>query len=314
MADYGKVSLSIYEITVNKKGDRSKDYVISDFNNGSDLWFFFKDCMESWCTTNTSLIEDKESQKILKLKRKSDGNTFLIPSGRTLSGVYESGDYGDERDVIDVISGEQRYTQDVNDAPVIPFYFLFVLNKGCTSGFLILQRFRQSGVFTICEKAFQEAFRNKHEDFMLRIKPFSSTSVVQKYLEVCQLKEVILKDVTYDKISKTTVAQSIDVDPKICHLDMVLKASKRSFLTNKDALKNKKYVSIEGLEYADTEFKIKIGERERTVTSKQIEQIGTFIDITDYVKWGNNKMPTYESIHKEATELLSDMISDMKGN
>lgn len=316
MSDYGKVSLNIYSITINKEGDRKKDYVINDFNNGTDLYTFFKECMESWVYKKVKkedvLLKDEINQKVIRLRRTEDDKPFMKYLGRTFSGLYESGDYGDERTVIDTLTGEPKYTQEANDAPMIPFYFLFHLGENCTTGILILQRFKQFGVFGLCKNIFEKTFKQKHPDYNLRMQQLSSSELVRKALASSEMKGVVLKEISHGNINTKTVTQSINVNPKDYKLELALKAKRGRFFPNKEELlKGDKFISIDGLDYVGTEFRIKIGNRERTFTKKQIEEFGYSCDITNYIQWGKDKMPTYESINKEARDLLGDILDEI---
>lgn len=316
MSDYGKVSLNIYSITINKDGDRKKDYVISDFDNGTDLYTFFKECMESWVYKKVKkedvLLKDEINQKVIRLKRTEDNKPFMKYLGRTFSGLYESGDYGDERTVIDTLTGEPKYTQKANDAPMIPFYFLFHLGEDRTAGILILQRFKQFGVFGLCKNIFEKSFKQKHPDYSLRMQQLSSSELVRKALASSEMKGVVLKEISHGNINTRTVTQSINVNPKDYKLELALKAKRGRFFPNKDELlKGDKFISIDGLDYVGTEFRIKIGNRERNFTKKQIEEFGYSCDITNYIQWGNDKMPTYDSINKEARDLLGDILEEI---
>lgn len=316
MSDYGKVSLNIYSISINKEGDRKKDYVICDFDNGSDLYTFFKECMESWVYKKVNnedvLLKDETNQKVIRLKRTEDDKPFMKFLGRTFSGLYESGDYGEERTVIDTLTGEPKYTQYENDAPLIPFYFLFHLGKDCTTGILILQRFKQFGVFGLCKNIFEKSFKLKHPDYNLRMAQLSSCELVKKALAASEMKGVILKEISHGNVNTKTVTQSINVNPKDYNLELVLKAKRGRFFPNKEELLTKdKFISIDGLDYVGTEFRIKIGNRERSFTRKQIDEFGYSCDITNDIHWGNDKMPTYDSINKEALDLLGDVLNQI---
>lgn len=319
MSDYGKVSLNIYSITINKEGDRKKDYVISDFDNGADLYSFFKDCMEGWVYKKTkkeeALLKDEINQKVIRLKRTEDDKPFIEYFGRTYSGLYESGDYGDERTVIDTITGESKYTQGSDDAPMIPFYFLFHIGEDCTTGFLILQRFKQFGVFGLSKTIFTKMFKEKHPNYTLRMEQFSSAELVRKALSSSEIKGVILKEISHGNVNTKTVTQSINVNPKDYNLELVLRAKRGRYFPNKtDLLGGKKFISIDGLDYMGTDFRIKIGDRERNFTKKQIDEFGYSCEITESVYWGKDKMPTYNSVNKEARDLLKDIFKELEIN
>lgn len=317
MNNYGKISLNIYSITINKEGDRKKDYVINDFDNGTDLYAFFKQCMESWVYKKVKkedvLLKDEINQKVIRLKRTEDNKPFMKYFGRTFSGLYESGDYGDERTVIDTLTGEPKYTQEANDAPMIPFYFLFYLGKDCTTGILILQRFKQFGVFGLCKNIFEKSFKQKHPDYNLRMQQLSSSKLVRKALACSEMKGVVLKEISHGNVNTKTVTQSINVNPRDYKLELVLKAKRGFFFPNKEELlKGDKFISIDGLDYVSTEFRIKIGNRERNFTKKQIEEFGYSCDITNDIEWDKDKMPSYNSIHKEACDLLGDILKEIE--
>lgn len=320
MDSYGKVSLNIYSIRINKVGDRKVNYVLSDYDDGHDIYSFFKDCMENWVYIKTKededLMKDEINQKVIRIKRRpNDDKPYMEYFGRSFSGLYESGEYGIEQDVIDTRTGKRKYKQDEGDAPLLPFYFLFDIGKDNTTGFLILQRFKQFGVYGLCKNIFSHEFKQKHPDYNLAIERFSSIELVKHAFAESEMKGLVLTEVNYGEINNSTVARSIGVQPHDSRLKLSLESKRgRAFpyLTRNKFLEGSKFVSVDGLEYAATEFIMKIGGTIRKFTRNQIDEYGYSCEITDKIKWDKSKNPTYESINKEAKALLKDIYTELK--
>lgn len=160
-----KISISVYKITVNKKGDRSQKVELSDFENGKDLFEIIRNLPSQFLKFNSN-----------KTVLNSIGTTrrTIIPkdnfkvSGRIISGFISSGDYGYETPVSDP-DGEIVGKIDKINSPMRPFYFFFSIPKKEKVGYLLIQRFEKFGVFTILSEMLRKVFSSIIKDHTLTI-------------------------------------------------------------------------------------------------------------------------------------------------
>ena len=70
--------------------------------------------------------------------------------------------------------------------------------------------------------------------------------------------------------------------------------------------------SIEGVQYGDVKFEVIIEGQARQLSVKDIEKLGTFMDITDNVELASNNYPTYESLNRQAHLLTTFIIREIQ--
>ncbi|MFK1872905.1 hypothetical protein ACIXIT_03340 [Bacteroides fragilis] len=121
-------SLSIYQITINKRFNKDEKVYLSDYDNGKDLFLQLKEVLETWKFENIqesspTIIKDEEEKKISRILKHSDGTVELYSLGRYISGIIESGEFGTEENIINSNTGELKYRKKAEDAQMIPFFF-----------------------------------------------------------------------------------------------------------------------------------------------------------------------------------------------
>ena len=55
-------SLSIYSITINKRGDREDSQMLSDFNDGKDFYHYIVSMLNVWKLNNKTQKEENDCQ------------------------------------------------------------------------------------------------------------------------------------------------------------------------------------------------------------------------------------------------------------
>lgn len=86
----------------------------------------------------------------------------------------------------------------------------------------------------------------------------------------------------------------------------------RSLLNRIQRVDSSNVFSIEGVQYGDVKFEVIIEGQARQLSVKDIEKIGTFMDITDNVELASNNYPTYESLNRQAHLLTTFIIREIQ--
>lgn len=181
-------TVAVYELRIHKKNQGPKDLeIISDFDNGNDLINLIKilpALLNDVGTFSTAVFDDEKNSKRLRINTKE-----FKPFGRLIDGELETGDYGSESSLVDA-KGDDKGKVDKGTAPMRPFYFLCDIPKDQKSGFLLLQRFKQFGVFTMFAKALRQEFDRKHPNYRLVFNPIVSKKEFLRVIESSKLKKV----------------------------------------------------------------------------------------------------------------------------
>ena len=291
---------------------------LSDYDNGKDLLAQVKELLDIWKFENIkedspTIAKDEDEKKISRILQNADGSFELHSLGRCISGIIESGEFGTEENIINSNTGELKYRKRAEDAQMIPFFFLFNIPEHSYYGYLIIERIRNVGIYSILTKAIQKHIERKiHANLVLKIEPFMIQEVFNRNLSVIsEAKKVILRRVYSQKLNLSQIAENL-VEGDDVQTDVVYRAPRNRFLQVKqwidklNASKNKKGgYTFQNIEYADVAFELKIGGKVKTVSIAKINGLGTNLEITDNVELGVNGYPTYNSLKTEAQRLLS---------
>lgn len=316
--------LTLYQISINVRGDKDKQLVLSDFASGIDFLTIINNLLNSWKykvvddnTENQNIQNDEENLKVFRIM-KGDSSDILHSTGRFVSGIIESGNYGTEENIVNIKTGKPVHTKHTYESVLVPFYFLFYIPENSSVGFLILERIGIDGIYSIIERKLKEFIAPKLDtDCILRIKPLVLKNLVAEHLKDVTggASRIILEEVRKEdlKVSKLSTGNISDKDIRSTDLVFNAKRGKRFDITKWfDNLLLKKnhaeFYIVDDVEYKDICFDLKIQGKNRKVSIKEIEKLGTYIEITDNVILANNKYPTYASIHKEANKVLSYII------
>jgi len=318
-------NLSVYQITLNIRREREKLEVLSDFDNGNDLLSIISELLESWKFTITSeaitsptdlpLIQnDIENEKVFRIMKQEDGTDFLYPIGRYVTGIIESGDYGTEEHIVNILTGKASHTKKINESVLFPFYFMFYLPENSNLGFLIIERIGNIGIYSLLDKKLKEFVSPRITDnCILKIRPLVIKKLVDEHLKYVTggAKKIIFEKVRKEDLHVSKLSKGQVSDEQVDSVEVVYNA-KRNHPFNISDWFNKMirkddtslYV-VEDIEYEDISFEISVQGSKRKVSIKEIEKLGTYMDITESVVLAKNNYPTYKSINHEAHLLIS---------
>lgn len=147
-----KISLALYQLSINRKGKRDDRIVLSNFMNGFDIIDIINELFNTlrYNSVNEDVAQNRDKEKFFRIMKR-DGRDLLFTDGRYISGIIETGDYGTEENMVNVLTGEATHTKSVNEALLIPFYFLFYVPEDSKVAFLLLERIGNLGIYSLLE-------------------------------------------------------------------------------------------------------------------------------------------------------------------
>ena len=313
-------SLSIYSITINKRGNRDELQLLSDFNGGKDFYDYIASMLNVWKLNNKTHKEinpialDEEESKAFRIGKDSMGTFIMFRTGRSISGIIESGEYGTEEEGIDINTGKSTFKKKKTEALLKPFYFQFYIPQNAVRAFLIVERIGVNGILSIMRNAILKYFsKTDCDDYVLNINPLTLNKLVdQKMRQMSgEAKKIILRQVRKDdrRVSRILGQQEESgITTDIVYNAAINKVfSFGSFLARIKTQYNaetKLYEVDEEMSCGDIAFNIKIGGQDKVFSLMNIQTLGMSVDITGKVRLGANSYPTYGSVHKEADEIL----------
>lgn len=315
-------SLSVYSISINKRGNREDLQLLSDFNEGKDFYNYIASMLNVWKLNNKTGKEDnpialdEEESKAFRIGKDEGGKDLMYNTGRSISGIIESGEYGTEEEGVNIDTGELSFKKKKTEALLKPFYFQFYIPHNAVKAFLIVERIGINGIMSIMRNAMMNYFSTQDCDgFVLNITPLTLNKLVDKKMAQMsgEAKKVILRQVRKDDISVSRILGQ-QVDDSVMTTDIVYNTGFRKkfsfanfleYIRKKYNTETRLYEVKEDLSCADIAFNVNICGQEKVFSLMNIQTLGMSVDITDRVKFGTNSYPTYDSVHKEADEVLS---------
>lgn len=305
-------SLSIYRIQIYQRFKKEETVILSDYDNGKS---FLEQCdamFQSWkADPNKVLYKDDEMGKVSRMQKDSHGNEIYYKHATYIDGIIESGDYGTQEDIINIDTGEFQYTKTLQDATLVPFYFMIYIQPHSSEGYLIVERIGTLGIFNLLKTAIANFIGSQLNDpHTLSIEPYLVPKILRIRLDaVGGAKKVRLKGVDKNQFKDLKTEQNFGE----CTTEVVFTAPKNKPILDilpvirklKEAKENGESIRVNNIECVDVAFELDINGKSRTITVADMKSIGMNLDITKQVNLGPTNYPTYECLNHEAHTILS---------
>lgn len=323
-----KFSLALYQLSINRRRNRDEQVVLSDFMNGTDMLDVVRCLLDTlrYDSTNEGAPQNRDVNKFFRIMKR-DGMDLLSTNGRYISGIIETGDYGTEENMVNVQTGEATHTKSINEALLVPFYFLFYIPRDSRIGFLLLQRIGNLGVYSLFQDNLRRSLdsyvaRNNESNFVLKINPLVLQRLINRHLEGIGggAKKITFERLDKEDLKVSRMTGNEISDDKVRNTELVYTAKRNETFNIRRILDRmpmrsvapSNVFSVEGIEYSDVKFEVEIGRQTRQLSVKDIEKLGTFMDITESVELAQNGYPTYESLNREAHLLITHILEEIE--
>ncbi len=306
------ISLAPFTIRVKEKHKR-EDYEIDQFLGENDLLVFVRNFLDE---LHTNDILNEDAQRLVSVRRVTGG-------GRTLRGLFESGDYGSESLIKDVGSRAVVHHKARTHADMLPFYYLFSLPKGRTKGILLLQKRGPIGIVTVLRDLLQVALEAEHPNGQIVLSPLSTTGILDQYMAGASLNEIrFVRFSIPDDIAAAygrgheELKGSAEFVVRFHGLeDFPLAKRFRDFISGRGSRELQELVELKDvrLDYDTIKLGLTLNGRRRTINVTEVESMRGEFDITDTVELGRDGNPRFESIDEVAHGLLTDLEAELYG-
>lgn len=310
----GTVTLACYEVSITKKGEKDTPLSLSDFNNGNDLFDFLKNYIPNWnyeTNEDNKIIDDEQLKKVLRLRP----NTIKF-QGRSISGIVETGEYGYESDIIDKETGKSTHKRKKTEASMLPFYFIIQIQKNFKKGILVLQRFKQFGVYSIFSTTIKKEFNKNNDAFILNLNPLVSKELVDKFIDRGIVSRISFKNLNGASQLASYFDDGTEFNETDLHTEFNIVANRGKKLPFLGKVKKFRsgnldigdLVSITNFEYNSVSVTITLNDHQRTMNLSALNKLGAFYDITSEITFDNETgHPNFELVAEQAKEILEDI-------
>lgn len=303
-----RVLLSAYTIRIRKKGQVSKFEKLDAFDGNHD---FLEECSEFLKEQKKVQEHDSENQHLMVLDEFKE-------DGRTLSGVFRSGQYGQACDVVNAKKGTVVYNKKIDDADMLPFYFRVELPVDRDEGLLIVQRGSAAGggVKTSLVRRLTDRTEKRYEEYKLDFGPLLPADVVKSAAKAGAIQRV--RFIHFGLPPDIAERYGSGHNEKFGTMELVIKARRNSALPLKKELmsffssKDKKlgeFYELKGIDFDVQEVKVdvKVGNQKRMISLGDLSSSPLY-DVTNEVSFSKKDgIATFESIHDAAEKLAKEL-------
>lgn len=311
-------SLSVYQITINKHLKKEDLENLSNFDGGKDFLKLVDAMFNSWRDNLTQkVVKDAENKKVSRLRKDANGGWIYHRHQTYIDGIIESGEYGTQEEIINIETGEAKYTKTKNDAALVPFYFMMYIEPNTEKGYLILERIGNIGIYSVLERSVREFIAPQmSERFTLCVVPYLVPQVLEMNLAaVGGAKKVVLRGVDSSQFKD----MKADNNFSECSTEVSFIAPKNKFIQQvKDviqSLKGKREdepYKVNNIECQDVAFELDINGSRRTISVAKMTSIGMNIDITKQVHNDVTGYPSYQNLFDQANIIISYLMAKNK--
>lgn len=303
-------SLSVYKFCIYKHLRKDNLEILTDYDNGSNFLKQIDTMFLSWKEKIVGAgYKDDAIKKVNRIKKVGDGWMYGVHE-TYIDGIIESGDYGTQEEIIDIETGESKYTKMPNDAALYPFYFMLYVKPNAQEGYLILERIGNVGIMSVLEKAIRDFLRNEwKENFIFSLEPLLVPKILEiNFSKTGGAKRVILKGVSSDQFNNIQFSKDFDG----CKTEISFTAPRNKMIGEiKDlikSLRNKKDeepYKVNNIECRDVAFELNVNGKVKTISMANVKNIGMNVDITNTIELDNTGYPSYAALSTEAHTILS---------
>lgn len=334
-------NIALYKISIYPLRKPEDKLVLSDFLDGKDLKAILFDMLKSLCyvavatseedTGEENVEDDIETEKVDEIKVdnaekkyfriiKKKEEDVLYEKGRCVSGIIESGEFGTEENIVNIKSGKTRKKR-VNDALLMPFYFMFQIPENSKVAYLLVERISNIGIFSLLEKRITKAVKETigvdAEDYVVSISPLVIRRIMEKHVALLGgARKITLERIKSSDLSVSRATNGEVSDDDISNTQIVYTAKRNRMLSilnifNKYKDERPQIFSVGEVEYADLKFEVQIGGSYHTLSMQDVGKLGTYIEITKDLRFDSTKYPTYESLHRAACNIFDEINQEL---
>ena len=226
----------------------------------------------------------------------------------------KTGEYGEESEIINSETGIRTHKKSVDEADVMPFGGCIIIPSGkYTEGAILIQSLGRNGITSIIKKKFNEYVREIDPELRLVFNPVIPRVYMERLLTKGKLKTIRLVsyEINDDEAEKFGVDRGTTkiVQERVFKstggfvkdtIDSIRKCVQRQI--SYDAI-----IQLDDFEIDDLKLEFTIGNRNKTVSMKGLDQLVVNEDITKQVVMENGH-PTFQSLCKVMRELAEEYL------
>lgn len=300
------IGLAAYSIRVNRRHE-THSLQLDSFTQDRDLLAELIEYLRSRSGRLEIVQESQRAFSVLSLDNRD----------RSVSGVIQKGEFGSENPLVNVETGETEYIKTLNQADMIPFYYLVVIPNQTDLGILAFQTTGNFGIKGEFELDFREFFRERNPEFDVRMERLVTQEVIEQYLGGGRITKLRLVNLRVP--SDPADVYSTGLSEEQVDTEFVVKANRGLSFDIRDRLREvingrrdiSQLVEIQDIQYEGVKVEVEIARgKYRTINLGNIDQFRTNFDLPD-LDQGDDGHPVFAEIDRTAREIVSEILRSL---
>ena len=280
---------------------------------GLTLATVFNDYLEE---RRRELLRNDEAQRLLSV-------VHVNQASEMVAGRIRTGAYGFESELVDAESGEITYHRRVVDAELMHFYFAASLPPHANSGLLLLERFGIYSAKGVLVDDLQRHFRTAVPgagSLSLLVEPLIPSDTAREWIERGRVFKVrLVRKAAPSDLADRAIMRDLMV-PDIGESELTLKvrrgdaftgAWKRKFIRALDReISIPDQFAYGAFEPETVKIELEVEGKTRTIDLADASRVRAWYDVSDFVDFGPDGHPTFESVDLAGREILQRLRQD----
>lgn len=308
------IGITTYAIGVQNKVD-NQNYLLNSLNNTGFIQVY-----NSFINENSNRYENNERfEKVFKFEdcRTGEYSTNGERIFNYIIGKIKTGSYGYEAEIINTITGSIEYNKNMEDAEVMPFFFILAIPVGDVNrGVIILQSHGIFGIKTIYQDFLSSYLKSINPDYELILGNIAPTAYIENYLREGILQKIrfFRYDIPHDISNQLGINNGVEESYEEYTINKPSGFIRNNGNRIRECIRGQRLVSnivrLDDFEYDNVKLEFKLGRRYKTINLGNIDNLNLSEDITDLVNLIGGH-PTFHSIESVLIETATGYLEEM---
>jgi hypothetical protein len=299
------ITLASFSLRIEDIANLKQHVYLDNISDGKDLINFLNEILTPYQNNPTEFTVIGHMVRI----------TNLQIHGRFIKGFFEVGRPGTEEDIINRKTKVLSYRKQIDDAMLIPHYFLFYIPEKQKKAVILLQRYKQSGIQTMLFDHVSRKLRDRFSHLKPLIKDFTDGESFRRMIKEAGLQEIRFKEHKWNFERSDQVDGATESDGSLVVSFRPKPKSEKKWmqkfynLLDKDVAPSSVVESdFNFIKPDEVSYLLKLGKRERRISFLDKEaKFRVYHDVTDEVKIGADGYPDFQSIDKIGMDLIDNI-------
>ena len=303
------IALAFYTVKVREA--RTNEYVSLGQIGQED----FLDFLDSFLQN----AKDRQACDEDDLKVVNISSVYRPEKKREINGIMKTGEFGHISELVGARDGEKHYDRKLEDAELIPLYYLFYIPQKGEQGIAAFQRFKNLGVYSAFRKQLNKAFSEKFHGYILEMFQLVSDKFINRYLSEGKIKAMHFNQFGLPN----DIADALKIgeqDAKHSKIQISVRARRGNFLrpdmnvetlAKKESKQSRKLVQVTKVDYSQVSLEMTVNGKTRKISIDKSQKFRPYYDVTNEVEIGENSHPKFESINKLTHDFLADFLNPL---